>query len=223
MTVKTLMELVKEVVVKAVEPKALAGGYRQVGRTEWRRSCREVITGISLEISKGSASTRDFSLDWSIYVPGLASLLYGQEESPVSGLQWPAVGGTSQKTDPALGGDWLKATLPMTDYARAALEQQVGGHGDSIVRFLGSFDTRKDVRIFLLESSGRDWVRMSQPASPIRKLEVAAGLAALDGDEQDTLRLIGELDQTISGTPWDNADGRRPLERIRAVAGRTLA
>ena len=216
---KKLMEVIKETVVEAIEPYAAAAGYQRVQRTEWRRSHGEVVTGLGLEMSKGSASERDFSLDWSVFVPGLVSLVYGEDEPAPSAMQWPAVRGSSQMADPALQSDWLRAKLPVSDEARMALAEQVRRHGKAVIRFLDRFETRRDVRIFLLESSGRDWLRVSQPTSPTRKLEVAAGLAALDGDEQDVARLLDELGESISGTPWDNAEGRRPLERIRAVMG----
>lgn len=211
------MSVVKATVSAALEPRASAAGFERVDRGVWQHTGPELVGEIRLEMSNGTRTERNFSLDWAIYVPGLGSLLYAVENDPARSSAWPAVKGGSQQVHPSLAHDWLKVVLPLSESAEAALVHQLGVHADAMLSFLATFRGRREVRIFLLESDDRDWLRMHQPTSRIRKLEVAAGLAVLDRDIDDAERLAGELEAALAASPWKDVSRRRPLSRLRAV------
>lgn len=96
------MQIIKRTVAAAAGPLAVSAGYELAFPGRWLRRGSQLVTEIALELSKGTAERRSFSIDWSIYVPGLGSLLYEQEQDPFVTSAWPAVKGGSDQVDAAL-------------------------------------------------------------------------------------------------------------------------
>jgi hypothetical protein len=195
------------VVSEGVEPVLVPAGFGRLGRRRtWVRWTPELSHVISLEGRDGSLVAQ-----WGVCCDEAVGVLWGAEaEAP--DVRWAVLSGTPAGIRHPSPGSWIVLSAVPSDDLLASVREAMG----ATEAYLGPFQTRRDIREYLLaERETKDRRGFVVPANLPLKLLVAATLAILDADPSAP-NLTADAENSLSAFHDPLTAGR--VSRLRALA-----
>jgi hypothetical protein len=192
-------------------------GFGRIGPAPiWNRAEGELVHILSLQVAKPrEANHVEFTVNWSIGVPGLAPTVWGRPDPEPFADDGIAASGrpASLRANPSTEWWDLRADVDIQ-----ALELEVRQQITSVADALNSLSSRDGLFQWLLarRDSGD---RLIFPPSEFRYLEVLAGLAVLKGSP-DAARWVQDLGGALNSLSPKLRPGRQALENLQRALTR---
>jgi hypothetical protein len=202
----------RSLVDRLTKPTLQQLGFARIGMAPtWNRAADELVHVLSLQIARPrKANHVEFTVNWSIGVPGLAPAVWGRPDPEPFANDGIAASGrpASLRTNPSTEWWDLRADVDTQD-----LELKVRRQIISVAGVLEDLTSRDGLFQWLLSRrDSRD--RLIFPPSDFRYLEVLAGLAVLQGSP-DAARWVQDLDDALNALPPKLRPGDQALKNLR--------